>query len=96
MLFRSHTRKTFNLEIFLTTSSDVEPSNEALQLFEQADSLLEGSTEEHQQALNLLSEYENEYSNNVEFLWRLAKCCRMVSQGYSDDKSKKELCFKGD
>lgn len=37
----------------------------------------------------------NKYGNNVEFLWRIAKACRMVGQNFSDNTKEKEFAYKG-
>jgi len=66
---------------------------EALQIFEKVDALLEGSSEEQESAFQLLSNYEDEYSHNVEYLWRMAKCYQMTALCSTDDKLKKDRTF---
>jgi len=70
------------------------PKEEALHIFEKADTLLEGNPEDHNSAFQLLSAYENEYSENVEFLWRMAKCYQLIGLDSADDKMKKDKLFQ--
>lgn len=72
----------------------VSTQEEALQIFEKVDILMEGTSKEHELAFALLTSYENEYGNNVEFLWRIAKACRMVAAISEDPKKKKNLFYK--
>ena len=57
---------------------------------------MEASSDEHHRAMELMSRYEAEYTYNVEFLWRMAKCYRMMAQASSDEGVKKEKSFKGE
>jgi len=68
--------------------------DEALQIFEEVDCLLEGNAEDHNSAFQLLSTYENEYSENVEFLWRITKCHQLIGLDTADDKLKKDQFFQ--
>lgn len=78
----------------LSSNNAVSSNDEALQIFEQVDNLLEASSDEHHRAMELMSRYEAEYTYNVEFLWRMAKCYRMMAQASSDEGVKKEKSFK--
>jgi len=67
---------------------------EALQIFERVDTLLDGSLEDHNSAFQLLATYENEFSENVEFLWRMTKCHQLIGLDTADDKIKKDKFFQ--
>ncbi|XP_046632221.1 regulator of microtubule dynamics protein 2-like [Daphnia pulicaria] len=69
-------------------------SSEAIDLFDKVDSLLEGSSADHEVAFRLLTDHESEFDCNVEFLWRIAKSCRMAAQASPDPNRQKELSFK--
>lgn len=74
-----------------------ERASELSMLLRNVDVLLEGTPDDHKRSYNLLIENEIRYSENSEFLWRLAKSTRFmaaIQDKNGDKKGKEEYVFK--
>ncbi|XP_042238885.1 regulator of microtubule dynamics protein 1-like isoform X2 [Homarus americanus] len=75
-------------------SSLLDEEDHLYQLFKQVDQVIDGTGDEQTQAYNLLKNEENEYADNPEFLWRVAKATRnmaAIQEKLGNEKDKETL-----
>lgn len=73
-------------------------NEKAEKLFEEADILLKGNDADRSSALSLLRENEQEFSDNADFLWRLAKALQMQAtkhKALNNKEKQKEFIVEG-
>ncbi|XP_072032343.1 regulator of microtubule dynamics protein 1-like isoform X1 [Amphiura filiformis] len=75
-----------------------EPIPEVKDFLTRIDNLLKGSEEKQEEALENLINKKDQYSENVRFMWRLAKAHSVVAEVMAkrgDDAKKKKLVYEG-
>lgn len=98
--FSKNDTKSISSRLLQTLSEKkADKKNEkAEKLFEEADILFKGNDIDRENALQLLKENEEEYSENPDFLWRLAKAHQMQATKHgalNNKEKKKEYITKG-
>ena len=69
----------FREKCFTSSIYSQDQASELTLLLHQVDDLLDGTPDHQTKAFNLLKENEEEYANNAEVIWRLAKATRLMS-----------------